>query len=91
MKEGIYAARVKYKEKMYAAALYYGPRLIKQETQAILEIHILDFHAEIYDESIQFEIKDFIRETRNFSSMEAMKKQIEEDVKKIKIILRGNP
>src|SRR5579864_2072381 len=86
MKPGVYAVFVAYKGKQYNGALYFGPRLVLGETQNVLEIHIFDFDKEIYDETIEFQIKDFIRGVKNFSSMEEMKKQLEKDIEKIKTI-----
>jgi riboflavin kinase/FMN adenylyltransferase len=83
-KQGVYASIVKYKEELYKGALYFGPRLVVDETKIVLEIHILDFSREIYDEEITFQIKDFIREVQDFDSFEAMKIQLEKDVEVIK-------
>jgi riboflavin kinase/FMN adenylyltransferase len=82
-KQGIYAALIKHQGKTYKSALYFGPRLVLGETNTILELNIFDFDKEIYDESVLFQIKDFIRGIQNFSSLEEMKKQIEKDVEKI--------
>src|SRR5437660_12919128 len=71
-KQGIYAALIKYNEKIYKSALYFGPRLVLGETQNILEVNIFDFDQIIYDEFIDFQIKDFIREIKNFTSLEEM-------------------
>lgn len=78
--QGVYAAVVKYENKLYKAALYLGPRLVLGETHIILEINLFDFDKEIYDEIVAFQIKNFIRDIQNFASLQEMKKQIEKDV-----------
>ena len=82
--EGIYACFVRYNRKAYAGALYLGKRLVLGETRTVLEIHLLDFHKEIYGEYIMFQIKDFIRAPRVFSSMIEMQKVIAEDIERVK-------
>ena len=67
-------------------ALYYGPRLVKNEKKAVLEIYIIDFNQEIYGEWISFDIVRFIRGIKNFDSMDLLKKQITIDIADIKKI-----
>lgn len=86
LRQGVYAARVEYKNKKYMGALYFGPRLVKKETKAVLEIYIIDFNKEIYGEEISFEIVKFIRGIRDFDSMDLLKKQITIDIAAIKKI-----
>ena len=85
-KQGVHAATVRYQNKIYQAALFYGARLVKNETHTILEIHIIDFDKEIYDQTVEFHLDGFIRDNLNFSSMEQLKIQIEVDVKLIKTL-----
>ncbi|MBI2430520.1 MAG: riboflavin kinase [Candidatus Levybacteria bacterium] len=85
-RQGVFAALVKYEKKFYKAALFFGPRIVLGETQPVLEIHILDFSGSLYNKIISFQIHDFIREVKNFSRLNEMKKQIENDVKKIRAL-----
>lgn len=77
---GVYSSVVKYKKKEYKAALYYGPRLVKDETKNVLEIHILDFHKEIYGRNIEFILGKFIRGVKNFGSLDELKNQLQIDI-----------
>lgn len=86
-KEGVYAALVCYKNQTFKAALYFGPRLVKDETRPVLEIYIMGFDKNIYTQEIKYKIIEFIRCKMKFESMEKLKKQIERDIKKINIIL----
>lgn len=85
-KHGVHSATVRYQNKTYQAALFYGARLVKNETHIQLEIYIIDFDIEIYDQTIEFRLDGFIRENLNFTSMEQLKIQIEKDIKAIKTI-----
>lgn len=80
-KHGVYAATVRYENKTYKAALFYGSRLVKNETNTKLEIYLIDFDKEIYDQTIEFQVGSFIRDNMNFSSMEQLKMQIEKDIR----------
>ena len=75
------------KSKSYMGALFYGPRLVKNEQQNVLEIHILDFDQNIYDHEIFFEIHDYIRDIKNFDTLEDLKAEIARDIKKIRQLL----
>jgi len=80
---GVYSSVVKYNEKEYLGALYYGPRLVKNETKNVLEIYILDFNKEIYAEEIRFKLGRFIRGVKNFTSLEQLKEQLKSDIKEV--------
>jgi len=84
LKEGVYFTQVKYLDKVYLGALYFGPRLINNETKPVLEIHILDFDKDIYGKTVEFKIGQYIRKVKEFKSFESLKKQIKKDVKKIR-------
>jgi len=80
-KEGIYAALICYKKETYKGVLFYGPRLVKGEKENVLEIHILNFNENLYGKIVKFQIKDFIRKVRNFTTEKELVKQIKVDVK----------
>ncbi|MEO8581912.1 MAG: riboflavin kinase [Patescibacteria group bacterium] len=81
---GIYASQVRVHDEVCLGALYIGPRLVKNETHTVLEIFILDFDQEIYDESIEFTVEKFIRGVENFTSMDEMMIRIKQDVKEVR-------
>lgn len=84
MSRGVYSARVLHAGKRYSGALYFGPRLVVNETKDVLEIYILDFDQEIYDEEIIFEIGPFVRGILNFNSFDELKNQLQADVAKVR-------
>ena len=79
-KQGVYQSWVKYNNKIYLGALYFGPRFINSETKPILEIHILDFNQDIYGQLIEFKLGKYIRGVKKFASIELLIKQIEQDI-----------
>ncbi len=79
-KPGVYAAEVFIKKERFLGALYFGPRLVKNETHNVLEIFVLDFDTEIYGEQIQFSLVKFIRPVLDFSSLEELQLQLQKDI-----------
>lgn len=88
LQQGVYAARVQHKGAIYKAALFFGPRVVLSETKNVLEIFLLNFDKEIYGEDLEFQIKDFIRDVKNFSSFKLLSAQLKEDVKTVSRILQ---
>ena len=81
---GVYASVVKYDDVEYKGALYYGPRKVKHETTNVLEIYILDFNKEIYDENVFFTIERFVRGVMDFTSFDEMKQQLQKDIEAVR-------
>lgn len=82
--QGVWAAEVQIREEMYAGALYFGPRTIQNETKDVLEIYVLNFNQEIYGEKVIFVLKKNIRPVLHFTSLEALKNQLQLDISAIK-------
>lgn len=78
--EGVYAANALIDDTPYLGALYIGPRITLGETKRVLEIHLLDFDGELYDEELQFHIGKFIRPPMDFDSVDALKAQLANDI-----------
>ena len=77
--EGVYGCLVKIDKQIYKGLLYYGPRLILQETKKILEIFVFDFDLNIYGKVIYFQMLDYIRPVIKFVSINSLKKQLDSD------------
>lgn len=76
---GVYAALVKYRNREYKGALYYGPRLVLGEKKNVLEIYLLDFNQDIYGEKLRFVLKKFLRSPQPFADLDSLKKQLLQD------------
>ncbi|KKP50342.1 MAG: Riboflavin kinase [Candidatus Roizmanbacteria bacterium GW2011_GWA2_33_33] len=100
LKNGIYAAKVTIENKTFVAALHYGPVPTFGDLQKSLEVYLIgvtplrqgfagqaDYGLENLDDKIiKVEIIKFLRDIIKFKLVEELVKQIEEDVKKIKLI-----
>jgi len=59
--------------------LYIGTRPTLDLQEPTIEIHILDFNEEIYNQQICFQILHKIREEMRFNSIEELIKQLHQD------------
>lgn len=60
-------------------------------TKESIEVHFFDFKEDLYGQKIQINILDRIREEHKFTSVEALKKQLEKDKKRSLEFLSKNP
>jgi riboflavin kinase/FMN adenylyltransferase len=56
------------------------PTVAKGEPQRTLEIHLLDFHQDIYGEEIEVRFLQYLRPEKKFANVDALVRQIETDV-----------
>lgn len=68
--------------KRYKAAIVIGPLDAKKLPK--LETHILNFSGNLYGKKILVELHRYIRKFKAYTTVEALKKQIEKDIIKIK-------
>lgn len=79
--DGVYAVRV-----LKAAAVYYGVANIGTNPtfsgiKRRMEVHLLQFSGNLYNEMLEVEFLSYLRGERAFKSFDALKTQITEDVK----------
>ena len=81
---GAYAAKVKYRDKIYNAIVNIGnnPTFNGKETR--LEAHILDFSKNIYDENIEIMFLAKLREEKRFADVEELKTALKNDIENAK-------
>ena len=86
--DGIYACYVKLGDKLLFGALSIGNRpTIKNDSSHKIEVFIIDFKENIYDEIIEVLIVDKVRDQVDFGSLDDLKNQMKKDIIKIKKIL----
>lgn len=76
---GVYAGVALVESKKYAAAIHIGPRPTFNDTAQTIEVHILDFSRDIYDDSICISVDKKIRDIEKFDTIEALKCAIARD------------
>jgi len=88
-KNGVYTAQVLWQQELLQAVVNVGIRPTfaasldpVSDWGPIIEVHLLDFDADIYDEFLTVHFLGRIRDEKKFSGGEELKKQIAEDIAK---------
>ena len=82
---GVYAVKINVNSQVYLGCMNIGINpTVGSNGQTKIEIHILDFDKNIYDQQVSFELIDFIRDEKKFNSVEELKFQITTDIAEIK-------
>ena len=78
---GIFATKVYgLDDRIYEAVSSIGQRPMFDNCEALLETHLLDFDANIYGHYLRVEILKRLRAEEKFTDIEALKKQMQQDV-----------
>lgn len=82
---GVYAAKIKWKERVYYGISNLGCKpTVSEEKRIGLETYIFDFQQDIYGEQIQVELLHFIRPEQKFQSVEALVAQMKQDIRQVR-------
>jgi riboflavin kinase/FMN adenylyltransferase len=73
---------------MHDGAAYLGTRPTFDDGMPVLEVFLLDFDDDLYGKEMEVEFVAFIRGDRKFDSAEALVKQMDEDVAKVRDVLK---
>lgn len=77
---GVYAVWVEVAGQRYKGMLYIGSRpTLDNGTQLSIEVHILHFSGDIYNDPIRVSFAHFVRGDEKFDSLEALKAQLMHD------------
>lgn len=88
---GVYAVRVYLKGERYKGMLYIGDRpTLDNGSNITLEVNILDFSGDIYNNEITVAFIYYVRGDVKFESLDALKIQLEKDRRIVKSILHEN-
>jgi len=82
-KDGAYAVKVFVDSSSYAGMMNIGFRpTVSGGTSKTIEVHLLDFEADLYDKQLQVEFVKRLRDEVPFSDIEALKAQLLQDSNK---------
>lgn len=86
---GVYAARIHWNEQIRYGISNLGCKpTVSAENVVGLETYIFDFQADIYGACIEVELLHFIRPEQQFQSVDALVKQMQEDIRQVREIAR---
>jgi riboflavin kinase/FMN adenylyltransferase len=79
---GVYAVIAKLEGRAVRGVANIGvrPTIAGAKPERRFEIHLLDFHEDIYDSELEIIFADFIREEQRFADLDALKAQIAKDI-----------
>ncbi len=87
---GVYAAKVKIKDKIYNAMAYIGSRpTIDKRTELRVEANIFDFNEEIYGEYVEIILYKYIRSDIKFNSFDELIAQMGRDKEEIQLYFKN--
>jgi riboflavin kinase/FMN adenylyltransferase len=78
--DGIYAVRAHAAGIMHPAVAYLGYRPTFKETNHVVEVYLIDFSGDLYEQEMRIEMLDYLRPDRKFDDVEELKAQIARDV-----------
>jgi riboflavin kinase/FMN adenylyltransferase len=76
---GLYTCRVTWEHESRSGLLYYGINSLTNEI--CLEVHLLDFNADLYEKEITVQTERFLRIPKRFATTEALVEQIKKDIR----------
>lgn len=78
--KGVYAAKAYHNDKKFKAVVNFGEKPTFSDDNYTIEVHILDIEKDLYNEMIEVELFDFIREEKKFSNKDELISQIKSDI-----------
>jgi riboflavin kinase/FMN adenylyltransferase len=79
-KLGVYAGRAWVENQAYAAAINIGPNPTFGENAVKIEVHLIDFSGNLYDQLLAVDLLDRLRDIQSFSNVQALIDQLRLDV-----------
>jgi riboflavin kinase / FMN adenylyltransferase len=79
LRHGIYAVRAAVGGRRYDGVASFGRRPMFDAGTVLLEVHLFDFAADLYGQSIDVAFIDWLRDEQKFASNEALVRQMEQD------------
>lgn len=87
-RDGVYAVKVKWRDRDYDGVINIGHRPTFAKSEPTLEIHLLDFQADLYGERLRIYFVERLRDELKFSSIEALQVAVFEDIARARTLLR---
>ena len=87
IENGVYCSKVVVRGEEYVAMTNIGVRPSVDGTRRLLETHLFGFKGLLYGLTLRVELYEKIRDEKKFSSVEELRKQIEQDSNKIKELM----
>ena len=76
---GVYAVRARIDKNIVLGVMNIGCRPTVQGEQPTIEVHLLDWSGDLYNQTIAVSLESFLRPEQKFASLEDLKQQINQD------------
>ncbi len=84
LKIGVYETKIEVEGKVYKAITNYGSRPTFQNQTVITESYLNDFCGDLYGKNLKVQFVRYLREVQKFNGEEALKKQLQEDIRRMR-------
>jgi len=86
---GVYAVGARRGDRMLSGVANIGVRPTVKHAggERLLEVHLFDFHEEIYGEDLEIAFRKFLRPEQKFASLDTLRQQIESDAAQARAVL----
>ena len=88
--DGVYAVWATVRGQRFPAAANVGPAPTFGEQARKVEVHLLDFYGDLYDQELRVEFVRKLRETKPFSGIEQLTAQLQQDIQQARQLLKRN-
>lgn len=88
--DGVYVARMIRTGGCLYGMLNIGHRPTVEGKEQRVEIHLLDFHGDLYGEKVRIEILHFLRKEQKFAGLDALRLQLDNDLQETRKFLSQN-
>ncbi len=85
--DGVYAVRVYVGGEMWPGAANVGPNPTFGENARKVEVHLIDFHGDLYGQSLAVDFMRRLRDTRPFRGADDLIDQLRRDVEQARKVL----
>ncbi len=87
-RSGVYAVKVKWQERLYDGVVNIGSRPTFAGATPSLEIHLLDFQGDLYDQTLRIYFVDHLRDEQRFASAQDLQDAVRNDIKEARRLLQ---
>ena len=86
---GVYATWASINNNTYQSMTNIGTRPTFDNNQRTVEVHVLDYQGDLYGQELEIEFIERLRDEKKFNNVEALKKQIADDIQQGMVILES--
>jgi len=87
--DGVYVSQARINNRSYPSVTNIGKRPTFNNGERLVEVYILDYGGELYERELEVDILERLRGERKFDNAEELRKQIVQDVKQGRALLKS--